>query len=132
MEHREEIVVFDVVEVYLKYFISPNCVLFSLEQKDRRICTAAYFAHELSYLLNQREFHRDFHDPVAVLMDSVCQKATDVAVLSLVQICSSKYEFIIDHVLHFLHSSHVSCSMQYPGMMSNQLLERFFWKFVYI
>ena len=132
MEHQEKIVVFDTVEVYLKYFISLNCVLFSLEQKDRRICTATYFARELFYLLNQREFHCDFHDPGAVLIDSFCQKAIDVAVLRLVQICSSKYEFIVDHVLHFLHYSHVSFSMQYPGMMSNQLVERFFWKFVYI
>ena len=53
IEHREEIVVFDAVEVYLKDFISLNCVLFSSEQKDRRICTTTDFAHELFYLVNQ-------------------------------------------------------------------------------
>jgi len=87
----------------LEDFISLSYAPFSSEHKDRKILNATNFAHELSYLLNQVEFHHDIHDPVTFLMDTIFQKAPYVAALGLIKNCSCKYELLMYFMLQRLY-----------------------------
>ena len=114
--------------VDLEDFIFQSFAPFISEQKDRKILNGTDFEHELSYLLNQLEFHHELHDPISFLMDIVFQKAPYVAALGLIKICSCKYEPLMNFLLQRLYCIYpFICNIQ-ETFFTSQMISWIHWK----
>jgi hypothetical protein len=71
------------------------------------VLNAIDFTHELSYLLNQLEFHQELQDPVIMSMDLFFQRVLDAACFYIISFCSCEYIFFMVFLWFIIYSLHV-------------------------